>query len=117
MKRTRWFALALLLLFLPPRGTLFAQEMRATLSGTVTDPSGAAIPNANLTLLNAKTNVSVTAKSNGEGQYRVLFIDPGSYTLGAEAVGFSKYLESNISLTVSQASTVDVKLTIGSESQ
>jgi hypothetical protein len=117
MKRISWFVLTLLLLSYITATPLLAQEMRATLSGTVTDPSGASVPNATVTLLNIKTNVSASAKSNSDGQYRFLFIDPGSYTLSADAEGFSRYLESNIILTVSQASTVDIKMTVGSASQ
>jgi hypothetical protein len=67
--------------------------------------------------MNVKTNITATAKSNAEGQYRFLFIDPGTYTLNAESAGFSKFSESNIVLVTSQASTLDIKLSVGSESQ
>jgi Carboxypeptidase regulatory-like domain len=117
MKRTSWFAIALILLSPITSGILLAQETRATLSGTVTDSSGAAVSNATLQLMNVRTNILSTIKSNGDGQYRFLLVDPGTYTLSVDAGGFSKYIESNITLTVSQASTLDVKLTIGSASQ
>jgi hypothetical protein len=94
-----------------------AQETRATLSGTVTDASGGAIANAKLQLTNINTGTTANSTTNGVGEYRFLFIDPGSYRLTADASGFQKYVENGVTLTVSQASTVDIKMTIGSESQ
>ena len=60
---------------------LTAQETRATLSGTVTDPSPANIVGATLRLTNTATGSTATAKTNGDGQYRFLFVDPGNYNL------------------------------------
>src|ERR1700710_441188 len=117
MKRYSWFAIALLLSLFVAGQIVSAQETRATLSGTVTDPDGSAVPNANVTLMNVKTNITATAKSNAEGQYRFLFIDPGTYTLNAEGAGFSRFSEKNIVLVTSQAATLDIKLAVGSESQ
>jgi hypothetical protein len=117
MKRYLYLAVVLLLSVFGNRTGLLAQETRATLTGVVTDPSGAAIPNASLQLLNTKTGIRQDVKDNSEGQYRFLFIDPGTYTLTAQAAGFSSYVEKNIILTVSQASTLDVKLAIGSQDQ
>lgn len=96
---------------------LRSQETRATLAGTVTDQTGASVPTATLQLLNASTGIKQEARTNGQGQYRFLFVDPGTYTLDVQAPGFSSYSEKNITLTVSQASTRDVKLAIGSEAQ
>jgi len=96
---------------------LNAQETRATLSGTVTDASGGALPNVAVQLTNVNTGNVSSAASNGSGQYRFLLVDPGSYRLSAEATGFEKYIENGITLNVSQASTIDLKMLIGSESQ
>ncbi len=95
---------------------LAAQETRATLSGTVFDPGGATVSGSILKLTNIDTDVSVTAKTNASGQYRFLFINPGNYRLSAEATGFQSYVENGIVLNVSQASTVDIKLLLGSQS-
>jgi hypothetical protein len=95
---------------------LIAQEARATLSGTVSDPSSATIVGATLKLANVATGVTTRAISNGDGQYRFLFVDPGSYTLSVEAKGFESYVASGIVLNVSQASTVDIKMALGSQS-
>ena len=98
-------------------GHLGAQETRATLTGTVTDPTGAVIPNASLQLFNAKTGIKQGVKSNGEGTYRFLFIDPGTYKLTALAAGFSSFIENNVILQTSQSSTLDVKLALGGSDQ
>jgi hypothetical protein len=98
-------------------GSLNAQETRATLSGTVTDPSQATIVGASLQLTNLATGVTATATTNSNGEYRFLFVDPGNYKLVAEAAGFESYIQNGIVLNVSQASTVDIKMTVGSQSQ
>jgi hypothetical protein len=96
--------------------SLCAQETRATLSGTVFDPSSATIVGVTLKLTNVATAVSTTATSNTEGQYRFLFVDPGTYSLSAEAQGFQNFVENGIVLNVSQASTIDVRMTVGLQS-
>src|ERR1700730_16844717 len=60
--------------------SMSAQETRATLSGTVFDPSSATIVGAMMKLTNVATGVSTTATSNTDGQYRFLFVDPGTYS-------------------------------------
>jgi hypothetical protein len=117
MIRKTWIALAVMVLSLASGVTLRAQDTRATLSGTVTDASGGALPGVNLTLLNTKTNTVVNVKSNDAGEYRFLFVDPGSYGLRAVMKGYTTFSEQNIVLNVSQNSTVDVKMAVGSESQ
>jgi hypothetical protein len=117
MKYRHCFTFFLLFAILLSGMSIRAQETRATLSGTVTDAGGAALPNVTLTLLNTKTNISTSAKSSGAGEYRFLFVDPGTYTLKAQISGFSTFTEENIVLNVAQASTLDVKMAVGSESQ
>ena len=95
---------------------LTAQETRATLSGTITDPSPATIVGATLRLTNLATTVTVTAITNGDGQYRFILIDPGSYKLTVEASGFESYVQNGIVLNVSQAATIDIKMKVGSQS-
>jgi hypothetical protein len=96
---------------------LLAQETRATLSGTVSDATGGVVANATLHLTNVNTGTSASVTTNQIGQYRFLFVDPGSYRLVVDAPGFERYVESGITLNVSQASTVDIKMTIGSQTQ
>src|SRR5665213_3347479 len=95
---------------------LTAQETRATLSGTVTDPSPANIVGATLRLTNTATGSTANAKTNGDGQYRFLFVDPGNYSLAVEAKGFESYVQKEIVLNMGQASTVDIRMKVGSQS-
>ena len=70
-------------------GAVFAQEFRATLTGVVTDPSGAAIPAANVKATNTANNQAREVKTNGRGLYAVPYLDPGVYTVEISATGFS----------------------------
>lgn len=74
------FFLAVNVLCLPT----FAQGGSAVVSGTVTDPTGAAVPQAHVTLINVDTNLSLNAESNNSGLYRFPTVPPGHYTLATE---------------------------------
>src|SRR5436190_1374126 len=75
-----------------------AQESRATLSGTITDPSGSSVAGAKLSLTNIETGTPSTAESNQAGQYRFLFLNPGKYRMTAELTGFRTYVREGIEL-------------------
>ncbi|MCX6633876.1 MAG: carboxypeptidase-like regulatory domain-containing protein [Acidobacteria bacterium] len=87
-----------------------AQETRATISGTVTDSSGAVAVGATLKLTNVDTGVSFTTETNSAGQYRFLFLNPGPYKLSASITGFKSFERDNIVLHVSQAAGIDITL-------
>lgn len=95
---------------------LSAQEFRATLSGTVMDSSGSAIPNAVVQAKNVETNEVTSATSDTQGLYRIPFLRPGNYTLTAEGSGFKKTIRAGIILQVSQAASVNLTLEIGAVS-
>jgi Carboxypeptidase regulatory-like domain len=90
----------------------FAQE--ATILGTVTDPSGAAVPNASITITNNDTGVTRTLPTNGDGQYVAPDLHIGHYTVKASASGFKVAEQSAITLNVGDRSRVDFKLQVGS---
>lgn len=96
---------------------LSASAQNASVRGLVMDPSGAAVRGAQLTLLNEKTGISQSAKSNGTGFYSFSFLQPGIYTLNAESSGFKKYEQTHFTLSVAQDLSIEVHLQIGSESQ
>src|SRR5947209_8306393 len=73
-----------------------AQESRATLSGTITDPSGSTIVGAKLNLTSIDTGIVASVESNQSGQYRFLFINPGRYRLAAEMAGFRAFIREGI---------------------
>src|SRR3954447_8093561 len=89
------------------------QDARAHVQGTVTDPSGAAISGAAVTLMNVNTGVVTRATTNDSGLYRLDYIDPGTYVLNIESTGFAKFVQQNFELQAQADVTVDAKLTVG----
>ena len=84
--------------------------------GTITDPSGAAVPNATVVVTNTDTGVSRTLTANGDGLYTANFLLPGHYEVVASAASFGKVDHKNLTLTVGQILTVDAALPAGSVS-
>jgi len=93
----------------------FGQETRATLSGTITDPSGAAVAGANVQMVNVQTGVESRTESNEVGQYRFLFVNPGSYTLTVTQPGFRTLTRESVILVTGQAGTMDLTLQLGTQ--
>jgi hypothetical protein len=81
-------------------------------AGTVTDPSGAAVQGASVTLTNNATGVTSTATSNATGAYRFAFLNPGSYTVAVKMSGFAPSAPHAATVAVGQASTVNVQLSV-----
>ena len=108
----RNFALALLL----SCTAVFAQDFRATLTGTVTDPSGAAVPNASIKATNTATNIVKDTKSNNNGVYNIPFLDPGVYNIEVTASGFQTFKNQAVTLEVSQHLDLPIHLTVGQAS-
>ncbi|MCI0420725.1 MAG: carboxypeptidase-like regulatory domain-containing protein, partial [Acidobacteria bacterium] len=94
-----------------------AQEIRGFILGRITDPSGAAVPGARITVANEETNTSVTAQSNEEGNYNVPFLAPGRYTVTAEANGFKKAVRGRIIVQVQDKLTLNFSLEPGDISE
>ncbi len=91
----------------------FGQGERATVTGTVTDPSGAIITGAEVQIRNVATNVLSKTQSNSSGIYYLPALPPGRYELRVEAQGFRPTVVSNIPLGVGLTATLDVKLEVG----
>jgi hypothetical protein len=96
---------------------VFAQEFRSTLSGRVTDPSGAAIPNAKVLAVSAETGARAEATTGSEGEYTLPFLAPGGYTLSVESQGFKKYVQSGITLGTNVRVAQDVTMQLGSQGE
>jgi hypothetical protein len=114
MKR---FASLLRLLFLTMMcaamlAPVFAQGIRATLTGRVTDSAGAVVPGAKVTITNTGTNETRTVAANEEGEYTIPQIPPGDYQLTVEQAGFKKSLQ-RFTLQTGQEARVDVALATG----
>lgn len=98
-------------------GTATAQEFRGTIAGTITDPQGAVVPAASVTVQNVETNVSATAATNEEGAFTFPLLLPGKYKVTANAAGFKTTVQENMQLNVGDRLSVDVQLQIGSATE
>jgi hypothetical protein len=105
---------ALIAVFLP--WSLFGQG-RSTILGTITDESGAAIPQAAVTVLNVGTQQKRVAQSNALGSYEVPALEVGNYEVTAETPGFQRTTVRGITLEVDQRARVDMRLKVGEITQ
>ncbi|MCL6508973.1 MAG: TonB-dependent receptor, partial [Bryobacteraceae bacterium] len=90
-----------------------AQTFTAALRGTVTDPSGAAIPGAKVVITEVERNIDRETTTDAEGRYAFFALPPGRYSLSVEAGGFRKYVQSDFTLAVQQQATINVQLQVG----
>jgi hypothetical protein len=91
-------------------------QFTGALSGTVTDPAGSVVPDANLQLTNTSTGVALTGKSDAQGQYHFNSLAPATYQLTAQKEGFSQ-TQKSFTLETGQTLALDVRLAIGTSSQ
>ena len=105
------------LVFCTAGNVIWGQETRAILTGTVTDPQGAAVPAAKIELKNIETNVSTATQTNGAGVYASPPINPGQYTVTVTATGFKAAVENRLELRSSDRKAVDFKLQLGAASE
>src|SRR5437870_12405495 len=96
---------------------LCGQDTRGKISGTITDPQGAQIVGAAVTLTNADTNVSTPLTTNESGYYEAPLLIPGGYRVTVEAPGFKKTVRSNLVLTMREQIRVDIGLEVGAVSE
>jgi outer membrane receptor protein involved in Fe transport len=94
-----------------------AQTSKGILAGVVRDTSGAAVPNASVTVTSEETGETRTIKSDGQGAYRADGINPGLYLIHVEETGFSSADVKDVKVSPSVTSTYDVKLTVGSANE
>jgi hypothetical protein len=90
-----------------------AQTITGTVSGLVTDPSGAVVAGAKVVAINSATGVATPTTTNSAGIYSVRFLQIGQYSIVVEAPGFSKETVGPFALEIDQAAKVDVKLKVG----
>ena len=91
----------------------FAQRDLGTITGTVTDPSGAAVPGATITITNVGTGESATVSTTATGDYARPALPTGTYTVTAEAAGFRRTSESNITVTAGSRIGVPFVMQVG----
>ena len=95
----------------------YAQVVGATLSGTITDPSGAVVPNAQVSVRNTATGVTREVTADTAGLYLVPNLLPGNYDVTVTSPGFSSARQSNVALGVGAAQQLNVSLRVGETSQ
>jgi hypothetical protein len=93
------------------------QEFRSTLTGKVTDPSGAVVANAKVIATKSDTNSKFETVTNVDGLYTIPFLPPGPYNLTAEMSGFKKYLQSGLQIGSNTRVSQDIVLAIGASSE
>ena len=91
----------------------FGQVSTGSIRGTVTDPSGAVVPDAVIVLTNVRTGVVQSVKSDSSGNYLIDFVPTGDYKINVEMVGFKKFERDNITLDMSRQLRVDVPIQPG----
>ena len=89
------------------------QEFRGSISGRVTDPRGAALSGARITVTNVEMNTSTTVTSDERGNYSVSYLAPGKHSVAVEAQGFKKLRNEGIEVRVSDKLTLDMTLEVG----
>jgi hypothetical protein len=96
---------------------VFAQDFRATISGQVTDNSGAAVPDAKVRAIQRSTNEVTSAVTNRDGFYTLPYLQPSTYTIEVEAAGFSLQRRANVSLMVAEKLDLPIQLEVGKLNQ
>ncbi len=96
---------------------VLAQTQRGTIVGTITDASGAVVPDAKVEVISAETNVKFEATSNQTGYYSVLYLPYGQYTIKVNAAGFRTYSVTGVGVATATTSTVNVSLSVESQTQ
>ena len=106
------FVLAFACLIFFPAGSV-AQQETATITGTITDATGAVVPRATVVATNVQTNLNVTTQADEAGMYVIPSLRPGEYSVSAEGTGFRKIIRTGVTLQVAQVARIDISLTPG----
>src|SRR6476469_3955402 len=105
MRKTIW---ALLL-----SSILLAQSERANLTGSVSDPSGAPIANASVSVVHTDTNTTATVRTTTAGDYNVSNLSPGRYRVEVAAAGFKRFVREDVTLPAAGTVRLDAQLSLG----
>src|ERR1700676_63801 len=120
MIRNKRTALRVVVLFFFPFWiciAAYSQVTGGTFSGTLTDSTGAVIPNAQISILNLATGVSRSATTNDAGFYTLPNLLPGTYEITAGAPGFATQVRGGITLTVGAQQVINIRMPVGTATQ
>ncbi len=104
-------------LILAPHSLVKSQEATGKMIGTATDPSGAVIAGAKVTVTNTATQVSRETVTDSEGNFQVLALPIGNYRLTAEHEGFKKVVTDEHKLQINQVLRIDIQMQVGSRAE
>jgi hypothetical protein len=115
-QRSIWFLLILFIVFflLAP---VYAQKITGTISGTVTDPSGAVVSDATVTITNSDTGLLRTTTSSSTGEYSAPDLPPGIYRVVVKAANFKEFAVSKVELHTSSDAVVNAQLQLGNTAE
>lgn len=116
MRRVSWVVLPLVLL-LCVNVPLLAQRTSGSISGVVTDPQGAVVAGAQVTIKNQGTGATQTVLSSSSGLYSAPSVEPGTYTIRVKASNFKEFVAKDVTVDVSTATAVNVGLQLGNMSE
>ncbi|MBV9084869.1 MAG: TonB-dependent receptor [Acidobacteriaceae bacterium] len=105
------------LLFCLIVGANWAQQFRSSISGSVLDQTGAAVPGADITATQVETSAKFTTKSTADGHYTITQIPPGTYRVIVDAPGFKHFTREGLQVNADQALQIDLKLELGAETE
>jgi Carboxypeptidase regulatory-like domain/TonB dependent receptor len=111
------FAVVGVLLAFALAGSLYGQAATASISGRISDPSGAAIPAAQVTIKNTGTSATENTTTDGQGRYTVPELSIGNYDVSVSKTGFQTAVRSGINVTVGAALVIDFSLMVGQTNQ
>ena len=97
--------------------TAASQTTEVSVTGSVTDPSGAAVPGAKVVAANVKTGQSFSAEANDAGVYLFAALPPGSYRLSGERTGFRKFVLNELELEVGAKLNINIPLEVGAATE
>jgi hypothetical protein len=94
-------------------GICFSQIKSGTITGRVTDATGAVVPGANVTVINEGTKVPLDTQTNGSGDYTVPFLEPGTYDVTISREGFTTFNRTGVAIGVDTTARIDAELSVG----
>src|SRR5438093_10282341 len=104
-------------LVLAASGVAWSQTVQGVITGTITDPTGAVVPGATVTITNVGTNISQTTTTGSDGSYRFPLVPPGTYTIEIKAANFGGVRVSGIVLEASQTIAINRQLELAKAQQ
>src|ERR1035441_4158701 len=106
-------SIAVLTVSLLLTGVVWAQVSRGSITGIVTEPTGAGIPGVGITITNIEPGVTNKVKTNESGMYTVPLLEGANYRLSAEKAGFKRYEQTGILVQAGGTARLDFSLSIG----